>query len=99
VALDADGDGIGCESYGIGDPSAGVERYYRGSVDHHHDRPGEADHHDDQPADHDHDDGASAVYYANCDAARAAGSAPLTPTDPGSRAGLDKDHDGIACDD
>lgn len=38
-----------------------------------------------------------AVYYANCSAARAAGVAPLHRGDPGYRAGLDRDNDGIAC--
>lgn len=37
------------------------------------------------------------VYYANCAAARAAGAAPLSRTDPGYRRGLDRDGDGIAC--
>lgn len=36
-------------------------------------------------------------YYANCAAARAAGVAPLHKGDPGYRAGLDRDGDGIAC--
>jgi len=39
----------------------------------------------------------SAVYYANCAAARAAGVAPLHVGDPGYRKGLDRDGDGIAC--
>lgn len=37
------------------------------------------------------------VYYANCAAARAAGAAPLRVGQPGYRAGLDGDKDGIAC--
>lgn len=37
------------------------------------------------------------VYYANCDAVRAAGAAPLYAGDPGYRAGLDRDGDGVAC--
>ncbi|WP_256789891.1 excalibur calcium-binding domain-containing protein [Frankia sp. AvcI1] len=37
------------------------------------------------------------TYYANCTAARAAGIAPLYRGDPGYRAGLDADDDGIAC--
>ena len=40
---------------------------------------------------------ASNVYYPNCSAARAAGAAPLHIGDPGYRAGLDRDHDGVAC--
>jgi hypothetical protein len=37
------------------------------------------------------------VSYANCAAARAAGAAPLTTGDPGYAAHLDRDGDGIAC--
>lgn len=37
------------------------------------------------------------VYYPNCDAARAAGAAPIRRGQPGYRAGLDRDGDGIAC--
>jgi uncharacterized protein with LGFP repeats len=37
------------------------------------------------------------VYYANCDAVRAAGAAPLYSGQPGYRSGLDRDHDGVAC--
>jgi len=37
------------------------------------------------------------VYYANCSEARAAGAAPLHSGDPGYRPGLDRDHDGVAC--
>lgn len=37
------------------------------------------------------------AYYANCDAARAAGAAPLYAGEPGYRAGLDRDGDGVAC--
>lgn len=37
------------------------------------------------------------AYYANCDAARAAGAAPLHAGQPGYRPGLDRDGDGIAC--
>jgi hypothetical protein len=37
------------------------------------------------------------VYYANCDAVRAAGAAPLHRGEPGYRAGLDRDDDGVAC--
>lgn len=39
----------------------------------------------------------SSVYYANCDAVRAAGAAPLRRGEPGYRSGLDRDDDGIAC--
>lgn len=37
------------------------------------------------------------VHYANCDAVRAAGKAPLHRGDPGYRSGLDRDSDGLAC--
>ena len=41
--------------------------------------------------------GSSGTYYANCADAWAAGAAPLHRGDPGYRAGLDRDDDGIAC--
>ncbi|KPL68008.1 calcium-binding protein [Erythrobacter sp. SG61-1L] len=41
--------------------------------------------------------GNAGTYYPNCAAARAAGAAPLRRGDPGYRAGLDRDNDGIAC--
>ncbi|MEU6098405.1 excalibur calcium-binding domain-containing protein [Streptomyces sp. NPDC047079] len=41
--------------------------------------------------------GGSSVYYENCTAARAAGDTPLYAGDPGYRAGLDRDSDGVAC--
>ncbi|QUQ63568.1 excalibur calcium-binding domain-containing protein [Kutzneria sp. CA-103260] len=37
------------------------------------------------------------VYYKNCAAARAAGAAPIYRGQPGYRAALDRDNDGIAC--
>ncbi|HEY8827344.1 MAG TPA: DUF1524 domain-containing protein [Jatrophihabitantaceae bacterium] len=37
------------------------------------------------------------VYYPNCSAVRAAGKAPLHSGQPGYRAGLDRDGDGVAC--
>jgi len=39
----------------------------------------------------------SNVYYQNCDAARRAGAAPLYRGQPGYRAALDRDNDGVAC--
>jgi hypothetical protein len=39
----------------------------------------------------------TSAYYANCDAARAAGAAPLYAGEPGYRSGLDRDGDGVAC--
>jgi hypothetical protein len=41
--------------------------------------------------------GGGSVYYANCAAVRAAGKAPLYRGEPGYRAGLDRDDDGVAC--
>ncbi len=41
--------------------------------------------------------GGGGAYYANCTEARAAGVTPLRQGDPGYRAGLDRDSDGIAC--
>ena len=40
----------------------------------------------------------ASAYYGNCDAARAAGAAPIRVGQPGYRKGLDRDGDGIACD-
>ncbi|MEP7179029.1 MAG: DUF1524 domain-containing protein [Pseudonocardiales bacterium] len=37
------------------------------------------------------------TYYPNCAAVRAAGRAPLHRGEPGYRAGLDRDNDGVAC--
>lgn len=37
------------------------------------------------------------VYYANCDAVRAAGAAPIRVGQPGYRAGLDRDGDRVGC--
>jgi len=37
------------------------------------------------------------AYYANCDAARAAGAAPLHAGEPGYSTKLDRDKDGVAC--
>lgn len=37
------------------------------------------------------------VYYTRCDEARAAGVAPIYRGEPGYRAGLDRDGDGVAC--
>jgi hypothetical protein len=39
----------------------------------------------------------TAVYYADCDAVRAAGAAPLYFGQPGYRVALDPDRDGVAC--
>lgn len=44
----------------------------------------------------DEDDGGS-VYYENCDAARAAGAAPVHAGDPGYGSHLDRDGDGTGC--
>jgi LPXTG-motif cell wall-anchored protein len=40
-----------------------------------------------------------ATYYDNCDDARAQGAAPVYAGQPGYRAGLDSDNDGIGCED
>lgn len=37
------------------------------------------------------------VHYENCDAVRAAGAAPIHRGEPGYRAGLDRDGDGVGC--
>ncbi|GAA4520416.1 DUF1524 domain-containing protein [Brachybacterium paraconglomeratum] len=42
------------------------------------------------------EDGGS-VHFQNCDAARAAGAAPVRTGDPGYRKGLDRDGDGVGC--
>ncbi|MEU5986509.1 excalibur calcium-binding domain-containing protein [Streptomyces sp. NPDC047434] len=42
--------------------------------------------------------GGGGVYYANCAAARAAHAAPIRSGEPGYRAALDRDGDGVACD-
>lgn len=42
--------------------------------------------------------GGGSVYYKNCDAAKAAGAAPIRRGQPGYRDALDRDKDGIACD-
>jgi hypothetical protein len=39
----------------------------------------------------------SSVFYTGCRAVRAAGAAPLYRGQPGYRAGMDGDNDGIAC--
>ncbi|GAA2453145.1 excalibur calcium-binding domain-containing protein [Streptomyces lavendulocolor] len=38
------------------------------------------------------------VYYANCAAARAAGAAPVHRGEPGYASHLDRDNDGVGCD-
>ena len=40
---------------------------------------------------------AASAYYENCDAARAAGAAPVRTGDPGYGGHLDRDGDGVAC--
>ncbi|NMD97258.1 DUF1524 domain-containing protein [Rhodococcus sp. BL-253-APC-6A1W] len=39
----------------------------------------------------------ASAYYKNCSAARAAGAAPLYAGEPGYRAEMDRDKDGVAC--
>jgi hypothetical protein len=38
-------------------------------------------------------------HYADCAAARAEGAAPITSGQPGYRSGLDRDGNGVACED
>nr|WP_304608764.1 excalibur calcium-binding domain-containing protein [Glycomyces amatae] len=45
----------------------------------------------------DDDDDDGGVYYENCDAARAAGAAPVYAGHPGYGSHLDRDGDGVAC--
>ncbi len=40
---------------------------------------------------------APTAYYANCDAVRAAGAAPIRPGDPGWQPKFDRDGDGVGC--
>ena len=42
--------------------------------------------------------GGGSVYYRNCDAARAAGAAPVHRGEPGYGSHLDRDGDGTSCD-
>ena len=44
-----------------------------------------------------HDIAAATTYYPGCNAARAAGAAPIYRGQPGYRAEMDGDDDGIAC--
>ncbi|WP_246070751.1 excalibur calcium-binding domain-containing protein [Paenibacillus kobensis] len=37
------------------------------------------------------------MYYKNCDAVRAAGAAPLYKGQPGYSTSLDRDRNGVAC--
>ena len=39
----------------------------------------------------------ASLSYAGCDEVRRAGAAPIYAGEPGYRAGMDGDHDGIAC--
>ena len=41
----------------------------------------------------------SQPFYQNCDEARAAGAAPIRRGEPGYRPALDRDNDGVACED
>ncbi|WP_129791418.1 excalibur calcium-binding domain-containing protein [Sphingosinicella sp. CPCC 101087] len=42
-------------------------------------------------------DESSTRYFRDCSEARASGDAPIYPREPGYRAALDEDGDGIAC--
>jgi hypothetical protein len=52
-----------------------------------------------KPPTNDPPSGVQGTYYANCDDARAKGAAPVYAGQPGYRAGLDSDNDGIGCED
>ncbi|MFD5508177.1 excalibur calcium-binding domain-containing protein [Streptomyces sp. NPDC127051] len=43
------------------------------------------------------DSGGGSVYYENCAAARAAGAAPVHRGEPGYSSHLDRDDDGVGC--
>ncbi|MEU0659215.1 excalibur calcium-binding domain-containing protein [Streptomyces lavendulocolor] len=58
--------------------------------------PEAADDSSDAAAETDTDSGS--VYYANCTAARAAGAAPVHRGEPGYASHLDRDNDGVGCD-
>jgi hypothetical protein len=45
----------------------------------------------------DEDSGGGSVYYKNCDAARAAGAAPVRRGEPGYASHLDRNGDGVGC--
>ncbi|MGA5406243.1 excalibur calcium-binding domain-containing protein [Streptomyces lavendulocolor] len=52
----------------------------------------------DTDTDTDTDTDSGSVYYANCTAARAAGAAPVHRGEPGYASHLDRDNDGVGCD-
>ncbi|WP_244282883.1 excalibur calcium-binding domain-containing protein [Streptomyces flavidovirens] len=79
--LDRDGDGVGCEPYN-GSSGGGGSTTSGGSGGGSGSGGGGA--------------GAGAS-YANCDAVRAAGAAPIRVGDPGYGRHLDRDGDGVAC--
>ncbi|MGA4862011.1 excalibur calcium-binding domain-containing protein [Streptomyces lavendulocolor] len=60
--------------------------------------PAAADDSSDAAADTDTDTDSGSVYYANCTAARAAGAAPVHRGEPGYASHLDRDNDGVGCD-
>lgn len=79
--LDRDGDGIACES-GSSDPDPEPET--------------RAEPETTEPPEEE-ETGGGDVYYENCDAARAAGAAPVHAGDPGYGSHLDRDGDGVGC--
>jgi hypothetical protein len=83
--LDRDGDGIACES-GSSDPDPDPEPATQAEPA--TTEPPEAEETSDDGGD---------VYYENCDAARAAGAAPVHAGDPGYGSHLDRDGDGVGC--
>lgn len=85
--LDRDGDGIACESGSSDpDPEPDPEPETRAEAE------------SEEPTDEvaTSDDGGD-VYYENCDAARAAGAAPVHAGEPGYGSHLDRDGDGVGC--
>ncbi|WP_436800568.1 excalibur calcium-binding domain-containing protein [Streptomyces syringium] len=82
-ALDADGDGHACGSDYPEEPEEPEE---------------ESTVADDRGGSSGGSSGGSGAYYSSCAAARAAGAAPIHRGQPGYRAGLDRDGDGVACD-
>ncbi|WP_240135611.1 excalibur calcium-binding domain-containing protein [Streptomyces sp. MUM 178J] len=80
--LDRDGDGVGCEPYS-GSSGGSTGGSNGGSSSGGSSSGGSG--------------GVGSTYYKNCDAARAAGAAPVHRGDPGYGSHLDRDGDGVGC--
>lgn len=52
---------------------------------------------DEEEAESEEESESQSVYYDNCTDARNAGAAPISRGEPGYRAGLDRNKDGVAC--